>query len=290
MLPTIEQWRRGGSMQTLEGRRIFVRREGRGSPLLTIHGYPTASWDWAKIWPDLTARHEVFALDMLGFGFSEKPEGHRYRIAEQADFHVALLEQSGVSTFDVLCHDYGVTVGQELLARHGEGRLPGLRSIVFLNGGLFPETHRARLIQRVLASPVGTLVARLASERTFAKSMQSVFGPNTQPTSEELRGFYELASRDGGNVTLARLIAYIEERRQMRARWVGAFVDARVPLRLINGVHDPVSGAHMVARALELRPGTDVVRLDVGHYPQVEDPDGVLAAFHAFIDGVPDGR
>ncbi len=54
---------------------------------------------------------------------------------------------------------------------------------------------------------------------------------------------------------------------------------------MIDGTRDPVSGAHMIARYRELVPNPDVVTLDdVGHYPHVEDPRAVIAAFDAFHD------
>ena len=60
-----------------------------------------------------------------------------------------------------------------------------------------------------------------------------------------------------------------------------------MPMRFINGLLDPVSGAHMVERYRELIPGPDVIELEgIGHYPQVEAPGRVLEAFFAFHDGV----
>jgi pimeloyl-ACP methyl ester carboxylesterase len=273
----IGAWRDAGSFFDFRGHRVFYRRAGQGPPLLLVHGYPTSSWDWAKIWPGLTARFDVIAPDMLGFGYSAKPRGHRYAIAEQADLHLALLDQLGVGDVHALVHDYGVTVGQELLARRAR-----LKSIAFLNGGLFPETHRPRPIQRLLASPIGSWVARLSTERSFSRSFSAIFGPRTKPSADELHAFWQLASRDDGMRALAGLIGYMRERVVHRERWVSALVETTLPLVVIDGVHDPVSGAHMLARLLELRPSTHVVRLDVGHYPQVEAPDEVLAAYLSF--------
>ena len=59
----------------------------------------------------------------------------------------------------------------------------------------------------------------------------------------------------------------------------------RVPMRLINGPVDPVSGEHMAARYHELIPNPDIVLLPgIGHYPQVEATDQVLQAFFEFQD------
>ena len=255
---------------------MFYRRAGAGPTLLLVHGYPTSSWDWAKLWPELVARYDVIAMDMLGFGESAKPRGHRYSLIEQTDLHTDLLAHLGVGRFHALVHDYGVTVGQELLARGAP-----LASIAFLNGGLFPEMHRARPIQKLLASPLGPLIARLTNERAFARSFAPLFV--TQPSAEEVRGFYALAAKHDGKQALAGLIAYIAERRERRERWVRAFVDAKLPLVVINGSEDPVSGAHLVERVLELRPGTRIERLPyTGHYPQVESPRAVLDAYLAF--------
>ncbi len=255
---------------------MFYRRAGNGPALLLVHGYPTSSWDWDPIWKELTARYDVIAMDMLGLGESAKPRGHRYSLFEQTDLQLALLGHLGVEDFHVLAHDYGVTVGQELLARGAK-----VESIAFLNGGLFPETHRARPIQRLLASPIGGLIARFSNEKTFAKTFGKIFAK--PPSAEEVHAFYTLAAKNDGMRALAGLIRYMSERRENRDRWVNALLAATLPLIVINGSLDPVSGEHMVKRLLELRPQTNVVRLpDVGHYPQVEAPEDVLRAYLVF--------
>jgi pimeloyl-ACP methyl ester carboxylesterase len=187
---------------------------------------------------------------------------------------------------DVLAHDYGDTVAQELLARANEGNEPlALRSVCFLNGGLFPETHRPRLIQKLLIGPLGPLVARLLNRSWFGPSFSAVFGPQTRPAPEDLDAFWRLVVENDGLRVMHRLIRYMKERRTHRERWVGALQRARVPLRLVCGALDPVSGAHMAERYRELVPAPDVVMLpEVGHYPQVEAPEAVLAAYSAFAD------
>jgi len=61
-------------------------------------------------------------------------------------------------------------------------------------------------------------------------------------------------------------------------------MNSRVPLRLINDPADPVSGAHMAELYKKLIQNPDVVLLpEIGHYPQVEDPAGVLKAYLEFI-------
>jgi pimeloyl-ACP methyl ester carboxylesterase len=250
--------------------------------LLLIHGYPTSSHDWHAVWDALAARHSLYTLDLLGFGRSEKPRRSSYAMAEQADLCGALLEAHGVRSVHVLAHDYGDTVAQELLARELEGRI-ALESVMFLNGGLFPETHRARRIQKLLAKPVlGPWLARRMRYEHLAAAMHTLWG-TTPPREQDLRDMWQQIDHDGGRVALARLINYMAQRRRHRERWVGALVASRVPRALICGALDPVSGAHLAVRYRELVPEPDVTLLEeVGHYPQVEAPERVLEAYARF--------
>ncbi|MGH8444852.1 MAG: alpha/beta fold hydrolase [Solimonas sp.] len=290
--PDFVQWQQTGHRFEHRGQPVFYQSGGSAGgsgTLLCIHGFPTASWDWHRIWPQLCARFAlVLAPDMMGFGYSAKPARYRYSIVDQADLHETLLRLSGVRRFHILAHDYGVSVAQELIARHEERRARNdaslvIESCILLNGGLFPETHRPRPIQKLLASPLGPLLSRLNGEASFKRSFSAVFGAGTQPGEQELGEFWKLIARDHGQRLFHKLIRYMQERREHRERWVGALQKTTVPLRLVNGPDDPVSGAHMVARYRELIPNPDIVSLPhIGHYPQVEDPEGVLKAVLAF--------
>jgi pimeloyl-ACP methyl ester carboxylesterase len=290
---TPERWRQAGRVHVHRGHEFFwieqAREPGLDHALLLVHGFPTSSWDWHKVWDALGARFpRVIAADMMGFGFSSKPADYPYSILDQADLLEGLLAHLGVRRIHLLAHDYGDTVAQELLARHlerGAGAVPQIESCALLNGGLFPEVHRARTIQKLLLTPLGPLLSRLMNRRSFDRSFAAIFGANTQPSREELDQFWELIRFNGGTRVMHKLIRYMPERIAHRERWVGALQKTRVPLRVINGPDDPVSGAHMVARYRELIPNPDTVPLPgIGHYPQTEDPAGVLEAFLEFHD------
>ncbi len=289
-----DEWRRKGTSFTYRGHEIFVRSAGdKAAPvLLLIHGFPTASWDYAPLWEDLADRWRVLTLDMLGFGFSAKPQNYAYSIGDQADLMEAFLRAEAVSHYHVLAHDYGDTVAQELLARNSSK--PGLRSVCLLNGGLFPEAHHPLLIQRLLSSALGPLAARLSTRASFSFSMRRIFAQDRPPTPAELEGFWELLTHGNGRAVLAAVSRYRHERRRMRARWVGALQTTTVPLRLIVGTADPIAGATIAERYRQLVPHPDVLELaGVGHYPQMEVPDQVLRGYAGFREAVArnaDGR
>lgn len=296
--PTLKHWRDGGAHFTHKGHQVFFLGTGLATkevPLLFLHGFPTSSWDWHRVAPLLDERFEKrLVLDFLGYGFSAKPRSYPYSTFDQADVVEELLAHLGLARVHLVAHDFGDSVAQELLARYEERRATAasrieILSVVFLNGGLFPETHRPRPIQRLLAGPLGGLVARLTTRGAFERGLASVLGSRMTP--EERRVFtseaFRLASLQGGTRIAHRLIGYMRERREQRERWVGALVGSTVPRRLVNGPEDPVSGAHAAERYLELVPNPDVVSLrGVGHYPQIEDPDATARAIVELHDRI----
>jgi pimeloyl-ACP methyl ester carboxylesterase len=287
----LEQWKATGHFFEWGEHSIFYRDQGKGEVLLCIHGFPTASFDWQRMWSSLTKHFRVISLDLLGFGFSSKPRRHRYSVLEQADIITAMLESLDIRQVHLLAHDLGDSIAQECLARQEtstEAPSFNIKSICFLNGGLFPEAHRPRLIQTLLRGPLGPLLVHGLNEKKFNQSFAAVFGANTQPGAEELSDFWQLIALNNGQKLAHRLLQYIPERHKYRERWLKAMRETHIPMRLINGLDDPVSGRHLMERYRELIPSPDVVELEgIGHYPQIEAPGAVLAAFLDFHKKIP---
>ena len=289
----LQAWQALGRMQPWRGFEIFMIDSGwhdasaaQKPVLVLVHGYPTSSWDYSPLWEKLSQTFRLVTADLLGMGFSSKPVPHHYTIAEQADLMEAMMQLAAIGDCHILAHDYGDTVAQELLARdlmHARSRY---LSVTLLNGGLFPETHRARTIQKLMASPLGPLFSRLTTQKKLLRSFSAVFGAQTQPDAQLGESVWQLVNVNDGVRALPPLLNYIRERRQFRQRWVGALINSRMPLALINGSSDPVSGAHMVVRFREVLGNHHFIRElpGIGHYPQVEAPQMVLAAFEEFIN------
>ena len=291
MIATLQQWQDSGRFLDWQGQQVFVLdsadqdASAASKPvLLLVHGYPTSTWDFQPLWAQLSAHFRVIGADLLGLGFSSKPRPHRYCMAEQADLMEFVLQQAGIERCHVLAHDYGDTVTQELLARDLLRPQSQYQSVILLNGGLFPETHRARFLQKLMAGPLGPLLARLTTRKKLLGTFSSVFGAATQPDADTLEAVWQLVNYNNGLQVLPPLLGYIAERRQHRERWVGALRNARMPLALVNGSADPVSGAHMVARFRQVVGEQHFIRelAGIGHYPQLEAPQAVFSACEEF--------
>ena len=96
---------------------MAYRDEGKGSPIILLHGVPTSSWMYRKVIPGLAKKHRVIAVDLIGYGGSAKPKDNpeAYRPIEQARKVRALAKSLGLSSYSVVFHDMGGLVAWEML-------------------------------------------------------------------------------------------------------------------------------------------------------------------------------
>ncbi|KAK7102546.1 mesoderm-specific transcript protein-like isoform X1 [Littorina saxatilis] len=300
--PQVLGWQKQGKFFSYKGHNIFYRdMSGKGSKgtVMCLHGFPTFSWDWSKILPGLQTQYSrVILFDFLGFGLSDKPESHNYSLFEQADIAESLAASLAVTKTHLLSHDYGDTVAQELLHRHnqvvqGKGKasaLPTLtlQSLVLLNGGIFPEGHKPRILQKLLLVPVlGPILGRLTFFRLFKRGFGEIFGEN-QPSEAEFLDFYATLCHKNGHHVTSGLLSYIPERHANRDRWVNALKEAKIPVLMIYGPADPVNPPAFADHFRKELPQHKLAILDktIGHYPHLEDSGSTLYHIAQFLQTI----
>jgi pimeloyl-ACP methyl ester carboxylesterase len=283
----IESWWAEGQLLSLPlrgaQRQIFLARRGEGPVLTLLHGFPSSSHDWAKVAPALAAANTLLAPDFLGYGASEKPNPHDYTLNEQADMVEALWEHEQTDASALIAHDYGVSVAQELLARHAEGALDvELTGVQLLNGGLYPDLHRPQPVQLALLDPErGPRISELVTKELFVAGLKPTFAEDYDADADS-EDIWESTSRNGGERIGHLLIRYITDRERHAERWTGALEASEVPLGFVWGMLDPVSGSHMAQRIVDRLPGVPFVALDdVAHWPALEAPERVAQALLA---------
>lgn len=282
-------WKSKGKSFIYRGLNIFYIDEGAGPCIMIFHGYPFNSFDFIKIIEDLSARFRVIIPDLPGLGFSDKPAAYDYSIADYADMYIALCKKSGIEQLNILSHDLGNAVVQEILARSTEGDLPfTIKTIAFLNGGLFSDVYKPRLIQVLLSKsprPVGKLMTRFISKKILFYNTGKLFGPATKPSKELLNNFWDILNFNNGKSVTHLVGRLVFEKEKFQSRWIEAMQHTSVPLCFINGPSDPNSGINMVNRYRQLIPNPDIRLLDknIGHWPQLEAPVQTLDLYLDFI-------
>ena len=281
--PTWNRWREAAQRVETGGLGVAVYDIGTrsGVPVTFLHGYPSSSLDLAPVLPHLGEARAI-AVDLPGFGASDKPRDHAYSIGAAADAVEAAWSHLGVDRTVVAAHDYSVSVAQELLAR-GAAQVA---AVVFMNGGIYPDLHRPTAGQQALLDPEhGAAFAAAVTEDTFVRGIEGTWGTRVPLDLHAATEMHRSMAESDGVSMMHTLLHYIADRRANADRWAAAIDDATVPLSFVWGDLDPVSGAHMIERVEQRRPDAHIVRMDdVAHWPPLEAPDVVAAELRRLLD------
>ncbi|MEA2427687.1 MAG: haloalkane dehalogenase [Thermoleophilaceae bacterium] len=119
----------------VDGLRMHYADEGQGSPVVCFHGEPTWAYLYRKVArPLIDAGHRFVAVDMPGFGRSDKPTDRRWYTYDRHTEHVSrVLEGLDLHDATVVVQDWGGPIGLRWAVANADrvGRL------VILNTGLF---------------------------------------------------------------------------------------------------------------------------------------------------------
>ena len=277
----VREWQAQGRSERFRNHSIQVHQtDGEGPPLLLLHGFPSSSYDFRALLGALPGRRTL-TFDFLGFGLSDKPRDHLYRLGWQADLVEEMVHRHfpGEQVF-LIAHDMGTSVSTELFARDLEGKLGfAMTGAMLFNGSMILEKATLTRSQKLLRGRVGPLASKLSNYPVFRREFGAVFSPDHPLGADEAADQWSLVCHNGGRTLGHRLIHYLEERERLTERWHGAIRDWKASLSLTWGELDPVATVSVLEALIELRPGVPVERLPrLGHYPQVEDPAAIASA------------
>lgn len=285
----IANWKSNGKYFSFNENKIFYNQVGNGENLLIIHGYPYNTFEWKDTINELSKYFKVTYFDLLGMGFSDKPKTHKYSFEEYCDIVNALFLHLNISETHIFSHDLGVSVAQELIARESECKNNfKIISSAFMNGSLFIDVYKPRLIQKVLSkSPtiIGKIISKSLTKKMVNNSVKSVFGPFTKPSNNFLEKQWEILNYNQGKDIAYLIGRLVFEKYNFLNRWVNAMQNTTIPMCYICGPFDPNSGRHMANRYKELIPNSKVYMLDkyIGHWPQLEDKENMIRYYQEFI-------
>ncbi|RIJ42969.1 alpha/beta fold hydrolase [Pontibacter oryzae] len=113
----------------LEAGKMHYIDEGKGNPIVMIHGTPSWSFLYRNLIKILRKKYRCIAMDMIGFGLSDKPDSWDYRPRSHAANFQQLMEHLQLKNVTLLVHDFGAPIGLAYAINHPEN----VSSIVMLN-------------------------------------------------------------------------------------------------------------------------------------------------------------
>lgn len=158
----------------IEGARMRYLRAGNGPPLILLHGLVGYSFSWRYSMPALAPYANVYALDLLGSGFSDRPRGIDHSLRASACRVLEFTENLGLDSFDLL----GASLGGGLAMRTA-ALAPGRVRRLILAAPVNPWSTQGRWRAEFLTNPVvASLFLRIAPhfESTHTYFLRRLFG------------------------------------------------------------------------------------------------------------------
>lgn len=249
-----------------------------GEVVVFLHGVPDSWFQWHYALEGLASTHRCIAIDLKGYGQSDKRTGD-YRQKGVAEQLRALLDQLGIDRFNIVTHDRGTPPADHLVAALGERVLRygrGQQHLWHLHPSLHPQ-------EKMFTAPNAPML--LGNPRAFVTLAYTML--TSQPVADQdlTRTITEF-SYEG----IASAVPRYFNSSSFRQEWVdrrAALISAwRCPVLLLQGQNDPNQPHEFYTDPDvlgKLPPGSDVRLFDSGHFWPFEAPAETVRVLQEFL-------
>ena len=190
--------------------KVAYYRLGQGTPLLLVHT-PNAggcAWEWRKVFPELANHFTVYAIDLLGFGLSEKPD-----IAYSGRMYAELLHDFLQDVIEQRADAIGSTLSAAYLVNVAVRRPESLNKLILVNPTGVTNVALApvqSVTHGILDAPVlGTSIYHsIVSQRGIARELcEHIYYDSSFITPELVQFLYTASHQPGSHHAVAAFIA-----------------------------------------------------------------------------------
>lgn len=259
---------------------LAYRELGEGPPVLLLHGWPTSSFLWRDVMPAIAERNRAIALDLPGFGASDKPLGTRYTFGLFERAIEGFLTALEIDEVALAGHD----IGGPIAVHWALDRQERISRLALLNTLLYPELSEA-VMEFVKALTTPGPREEFTSPTGLEAAMKLGVADESKVTDEMLAGVREPFQTDDSRRALADAGVGLEI--EVLDEIGRRLPELGVPVRIVYGEQDRILPdiAQTVARVKSAIPAASVTALpNAGHFLQEDDPEEVgrlLAEFFA---------
>jgi len=261
----------------IDGVSLHYEQQGLGRPLVLLHGFSTSSYVWRNITPGLTYGTTVYTLDLMGFGFSEKPQDRSYSVETYVTQLGTFLDRLNLQSPMLGGQGIGALIATLYAIRN-----PGaVRKLILVGAPLYDAQPSFNV--RLLGFPV---VGSMLTGDWFLKRLWRN-GVDNQDKMSDLALKPYLApyqSDPGARATLRKLVQEFDAESVIEQEIRPNLSKLDLPTLLIWGPYDAMVPLE-VGRQLDREiPNSEItVVLGSGHYVQEERPSQVRVAIKEFV-------
>ena len=251
--------------------------EGRGEAVVFVHGLLASSASWKEVLAPASAGRPAIAVDLPGFGASDRPWPFDYTVAGEAEALVRFLDARRLSRVALVGNSLGGSTVMAAAARHPD-RVSALVLVA-------PATSHVRipLPVRVLRAPgAGELAIALSTRTSVAFGLRHrIYARSSNVDRERIDDAWLPLSVPGTRRAALRAI------RSDPARYADLEARVAAPTLIVWGRDDRLLRVREAQELHERMPGSRLVILpDAGHLPQREAPRQFSTAVSEFLASI----
>ncbi len=264
------------------GVRLFVRDEGAGKPIVFLHGFGGSGFGWRFLTSELKHDYRLIAVDLKGFGRSDKPLDGRYSILDHADLVAQFLEKKRLRNVTLAGHSFGGGVALATALKMRARAPRRVTKLILLDSVAYEQRlpFFITLLRIPVVAPVGVTV--IPPEVQTRAALNYAFYDDSRVTQDSVLEYARPLYSIGGKyaaVATARQIVLPNLREYTRL-----YRTISLPALIIWCKHDKVVPS---TNALRLKSDLRRSRLriidDCGHVPQEESPRETARLIRSFV-------
>jgi pimeloyl-ACP methyl ester carboxylesterase len=269
----------------VEGARMRYLRAGSGRALILLHGLLGYSFSWRYTMPALAPYATVYAPDMMGAGFSDRPTGIDHSMRGTAKRLLRFIAQLGITSFDLLGTSHGGAVAMVAAAECLSGNTGlHLRRLVLV-APVNPYSAHGRNLAPFFGTPQGATLFRVAIARmTFLYPYwhARMYGDRRRIPPGTLEGYLAPLAKPGlFEHALSIVRTWSQDLRDLETTLPKL---ASIPTLLMWGSNDTAvyaSSAEPLAKLF--RNSKSIIFPGIGHLPYEECPEEFNQALIEFL-------
>jgi pimeloyl-ACP methyl ester carboxylesterase len=262
--------------------RLYTVERGEGPPVLLIHGFGTNSFTWRHVAPDLARDHKVIAVDLKGFGRSDKPFDERYAASDQAELLAQLILERDLHDLTIVGHSFGGGIAL-LLALEADTRLHGrISKLVLLDTIAYPQAIPVffKLLDTPVVSQLGVRMAPPSTQVQLA--LRIAYFDNSKIAADEIKAYADPMKTAAGKHALIYSARQImpDDADQITAR----YSTIALPTLILWCDHDRIVPVEIGLKLRREMPNATMRIIDeCGHMPQEEQPEATMLQIRQFL-------
>ena len=261
-----------GAFIKVGGVNTHLIRKGHGMPLILIHGIFSSSCVWRKNIDELARCFDVIAVDLKGYGYSDKPADGRYGREDFRQFVLDFMDAIKVDRAILVGHSWGGGIAMDLALHHPDR----VEKLVLVDStGYPPEPSPMGWILKLPG--VGRLILAACDKGTFARILKErVFFNPELVTKEEVEGWMRPYYVRGAAQAALELLKYDFD----MAEEIRAILQSTL---IIWGKEDRALPVAMAGRfKQDIKNAVVKIIPNCGHNPQEEKPEEVNGLIRRF--------